>query len=153
MSEHQEVAVRQAAIFDLELIVSLYDAYRQFYRRPSDPALARRFLLERFQHNESIIFLAVTEDGAAVGFTQLFPSFSSVSAARIFILNDLFVSPEARRKRVGSLLLDAAARFGRSVGAVRLTLSTEVANETAQALYECEGWVRQTAFYSYDLAL
>ena len=95
----------------------------------------------------------MTEDGSAVGFTQLFPSFSSVSAARIFILNDLFVSPEARRRSVGSLLLDAAARFGREVGAVRLTLSTEVTNDKAQALYEREGWKRQTEFYSYDLVL
>jgi GNAT superfamily N-acetyltransferase len=153
MSEQHKVAVRQATIFDLELLVPLFDGYRQFYRRPSDPDLARRFLLERFQHNESIIFLAVTNDGSAVGFTQLFPSFSSVSAARIFILNDLFVCPEARRKSVGVLLLAAAARFGREVGAIRLTLSTEVTNETAQALYESEGWKRQTEFYSYDLTL
>jgi GNAT superfamily N-acetyltransferase len=83
----------------------------------------------------------------------LFPSFSVLSAARIFILNDLFVSPEARRKRVGALLLDAAAGFGRAVGAVRLTLSTEVTNEKAQRLYEKEGWKRQTEFYSYDLSL
>ncbi|HTB10779.1 MAG TPA: GNAT family N-acetyltransferase [Bryobacteraceae bacterium] len=147
-----ELAVRQATIFDLELLVPLYDAYRQFYRQPSDPALARRFLLERFQHNESIIFVA-TKDGAALGFTQLFPSFSSVSAARIYILNDLFVSPAARRGQVGTLLLEAAARFGRSVGAVRLTLSTEITNLTAQALYERTGWKRQTDFYAYDLTL
>jgi GNAT superfamily N-acetyltransferase len=153
MSEQQDVTVRQATIFDLELIVPLFDAYRQFYRRPSDPDLARRFLLERFQHHESIIFLAVSEDGSALGFTQLFPSFSSLAGARSFILNDLFVSPEARRRKVGSLLLTAAARFGRGVGAIRLTLSTEVTNETAQALYEREGWKRQTEFYSYDLSL
>jgi GNAT superfamily N-acetyltransferase len=153
MSEEHRVTVRQATIFDLELIVPLLDAYRQFYRRPGDPDLARRFLLERFQHGESIIFVAVKEDGSAIGFTQLFPSFSVLAAARIFILNDLFVRPEARRKRVGSLLLDAAALYGREVGAVRLTLSTEVTNHTAQALYEREGWKRQTEFYSYDLAL
>ena len=153
MGEQHNVVVRQATIFDLESMVPLFDAYRQFYRRPSDPPLARRFLMERFQHNESVIFVAMTEDGSAVGFTQLFPSFSSVSAARIFILNDLFVSPEARRRSVGSLLLDAAARFGREVGAVRLTLSTEVTNDKAQALYEREGWKRQTEFYSYDLVL
>ncbi len=131
----------------------MFDAYRQFYRKPSDLGLARRFLLERFQHNQSIVFLALQQDGSAVGFTQLFPSFSSASAARIFILNDLFVQPEARRKRVGSLLLAAAARFGRAVGAVRLILSTEVTNETAQALYETERWTRQTDFYVYNLAL
>jgi GNAT superfamily N-acetyltransferase len=152
MKEQPDIAVRQATIFDLDLIVPLFDAYRQFYRRPSDPDLARRFLLERFQHHESIIFLAMSGD-AAVGFTQLFPSFSVLSAARIFILNDLFVSPEARRRGVASLLLEEAARYARSVGAVRLTLSTEVTNETAQALYEREGWKRQTEFYSYDLTL
>jgi GNAT superfamily N-acetyltransferase len=119
----QSVAVRQATILDLDLLVPLFDAYRQFYRKPSDLDLARRFLLERFQHNESVIFLAVRQDGGAAGFTQLFPSFSSASAARILILNDLFVLPDARRMRVGSLLLAAAAAFGRAVGAVRLTLS------------------------------
>jgi GNAT superfamily N-acetyltransferase len=149
----QHVVIRQATILDLEPLVPLFDAYRQFYRRPSDLALARRFLLERFQHNESIIFLAMIEDGSAVGFTQLYPSFSSASAAPIFILNDLFVNPDARQKGVGKLLLRAAARFGREVGAVRLMLSTEVTNETAQALYESQGWKRQTDFYSYDLAL
>src|SRR6266849_2449617 len=153
MSEHHDFAVRQATIFDLDLLAPLFDAYRQFYRKPSDLVLARRFLLERFQHNQSIVFLAVRPDGSAVGFTQLFPSFSSASAARILILNDLFVGPEARRMRVGSLLLSAAASFGRAVGAVRLTLSTEVTNEAAQALYEAEGWTRQTDFYVYNLAV
>jgi GNAT superfamily N-acetyltransferase len=148
-----DVAVRQATIFDLDLLAPLFDAYRQFYRKPSDPGLARRFLLERFQHNQSIVFLAVRQDGSAVGFTQLFPSFSSASAARILILNDLFVRPEARRKKVGSMLLAAAARFGQEVGAVRLTLSTEVTNETAQALYETGGWTRQEDFYVYNLVL
>jgi len=145
------VAVRQATIFDLDLLVPVFDAYRQFYRKPGDLDMARRFLLQRFQHNESIIFPAVQQDGSVAGFAQLFPSFSSASAARILILNDLFVLPEARRKRVGSLLLAAAASFGRGVGALRLTLSTEVTNEAAQALYEAEGWTRQTGFYAYNL--
>ena len=89
MNELDDAAVRQATIFDLDLLTPLFDAYRQFYRRPSDLGLARRFLLERFQHNHSVVFLAMRQDGSAVGFTQLFPSFSSASAARILILNDL----------------------------------------------------------------
>jgi GNAT superfamily N-acetyltransferase len=149
----QDITARQATILDLDLLVPLFDAYRQFYRQPSDPGLARRFLWERFQYNGSIIFLALRQDGAAVGFMQLYPSFSSASAARIFILNDLFVLPEARRMGVGSLLLSAAASFGRAVGAVRLTLSTEITNEAAQALYETEGWKRQANFYVYNFIL
>jgi GNAT superfamily N-acetyltransferase len=148
-----DVAVRQATVFDLEALVPLFDAYRQFYRKPGDLELARRFLMERFAHNESIIFLATLPDGSAVGFAQLYPSFSSASAARILILNDLFVRPDIRRMKVGSLLLNAAAEYGREVGAVRLTLSTEVTNVTAQSLYEGDGWKRQEEFYNYDLAL
>jgi GNAT superfamily N-acetyltransferase len=153
MNEQHDVAVRQATISDLDLLTPLFDAYRQFYRKPSDLDLARRFLRERFRHNESIVLLAVRPDGSAVGFTQLFPSFSSASAAPILILNDLFVRPDARRARVGSLLLAAAASFGQAAGAVRLTLSTEVTNEAAQALYQTEGWTRQTDFCVYNLTL
>ena len=91
-------------------------------------------------------------DGAAVGFTQLYPSFSSGAMARIFILNDLFVAPEARGCGAGSALLKAAAQYGRSVGATRLVLSTEVTNTTAQSVYEKKGWKRDTAFYVYQLA-
>lgn len=145
--------VRQATIFDVNLIFPLFDAYRQFYRKPSDPETARRFLMERFEHHESVILVALAEDGSAVGFTQLYPSFSSASAARIYILNDLFVKPEFRRHGVGAQLLAEAARFSRAAGAVRLTLSTEVTNITAQALYESCGWMRQTDFYVYNLNL
>ena len=93
------------------------------------------------------------EDAAAIGFTQLYPSFSSGAMARIFILNDLFVAPEARQRGVGSALLQAAAQYGRRIGAVRLVLSTEVTNTTAQSVYERMGWKRDTVFCVYQLAL
>lgn len=153
MNGERRVTVRQAMISDLDLVAPLFDAYRQFYRKPTDIALAKQFLSERIQRGESVIFLAVDEGGQAFGFTQLYPSFSSGARARVLILNDLFVVPEARRSGVGTALLAAAAEYGKSVGAVRLTLSTEVTNKTAQALYEAEGWKRQTDFHVYNFAL
>jgi GNAT superfamily N-acetyltransferase len=146
------VETRQAAVEDLDLLVPLFDSYRQFYRQPSEPDRARRFLLDRFGNNQSVIFLAFA-DAAAIGFTQLYPSFSSGAMARIFILNDLFVSPEARRRGAGHALLRAAAEYGRRVGALRLVLSTEISNTTAQSLYEGAGWKRDTVFCSYQLTL
>jgi GNAT superfamily N-acetyltransferase len=110
------------------------------------------FLLERFEHNQSIIFLAF-QAGAAVGFTQLYPSFSSGALARIFILNDLFVTPDSRGRGVASVLLQSAAGYGRRLGALRLVLSTEVTNKTAQAVYERLGWKPDTNFQVYHLAL
>jgi ribosomal protein S18 acetylase RimI-like enzyme len=146
------VDVRRASAADVELIVPLFDAYRQFYRQASDPERARLFLRDRLEQNQSVVFLAFTESAAA-GFAQLYPSFSSASMARIFVLNDLFVTPQARRRGVAAALLDAAAEYGRSEGAVRLVLSTEVTNTTAQAVYEGMGWKRDTVFCTYQLAL
>lgn len=146
------LTIRQATVDDLDLIVPLFDAYRQFYRLTSDPEGARQFLLDRFKHQQSIIFLA-SVDNTAIGFAQLYPSFSSGAMARILILNDLFVSPAARRHGAGSALLDRAAAYGRGIGAVRLVLSTELTNTAAQAIYEKAGWKRDTVFCTYQLAL
>jgi GNAT superfamily N-acetyltransferase len=144
--------VRQATVEDLEAIVPLFDAYRQFYQNPSAPEQAREFLLKRFAHSESIIFLA-SERTTAIGFTQLYPSFSSGALGRTFILNDLFVLPDARRRGVASALLRKAADYAQRVQAVRLTLSTEITNMAAQTVYEALGWKRDTIFCAYQLQL
>lgn len=147
------VSVRQATIQDIEQLVPLFDGYREFYGKPSDPGLARAFLLERFRHHESVVFLATDPEGAGVGFTQLYPSFSSVRMARTYILNDLFVVPSVRRKGVAAQLLKQAAEYGRAAGAVRLSLSTAHANKAARQLYEVLGWKRDEAFCEYGLVL
>src|ERR1044071_558886 len=144
--------IRQATVSDVDLLVPLFDGYRQFYRQPSEPDRIRRFLLDRFEHNQSVIFVAVAE-GGLIGFTQLYPSFSSGALARIFVLNDLFVDPRNRQSGVGKALLGAAADYGRRVGARRLILSTEVTNGIAQALYEKLGWTRNIEFCTYQIAL
>jgi GNAT superfamily N-acetyltransferase len=154
MPQPGKFAVRQATIADLDTLVPLFDAYRQFYRQDSGLALAERFLRERLQRQESVIFLAAAGDEtSALGFTQLYPSFSSTAAARIYILNDLFVKPAARRTGAATALLRAAKEFGHTTGVPRLTLSTEVTNLAAQALYESEGWIRQTDFFTYAISL
>lgn len=146
------IEVRQAGLEDLDQLVPLFDGYRQFYRQPSDPEGARRFLQERIERQQSVIFLALDGQQAA-GFTQLYPSFSSGAMRRIFILNDLFVAPAGRRRGVGTALLEAAAQYGRQAGATRLALSTELTNQTAQSVYEKAGWTRDTVFCSYQLPL
>ena len=146
------IHVRQAVLSDLDAVANLFDHYRQFYGQPSDLPAARAFLKARFEHGESTIFLAESE-GQALGFTQLYPSFSSVSMARVFVLNDLYVAPTARRHGVGQKLLKAAVIHAEHLGAVRLSLTTAVDNVTAQSLYESTEWLRDEKFYTYHLAL
>lgn len=117
---------------------------------------AATFLRARLDHQQSTIFVAAAAAAASetfIGFTQLYPSFSSTRMAPIFILNDLFVTPDARTQGTASALLRAAADFARTQGALRLTLSTAHDNLAAQALYEREGWTRDTAFRTYKLPL
>lgn len=59
----------------------------------------------------------------------------------------------AGNQGIGTGLLDAAADYARAAGVSSLQLSTAVTNTTAQALYEANGWVRDTAFYTYDLSV
>jgi ribosomal protein S18 acetylase RimI-like enzyme len=146
-------SVKRAGVEDLELVVPLFDAYRQFYRQKPDLELARAFLSERFRNRESMVFVALDSDGKALGFTQLYPSFSSAIARRIFVLNDLFVANDARRSGVGRALLQAALEFGRAEGAARLQLATELDNGTAQALYAIARWQRDKMFCTYTFPL
>ncbi len=145
--------VRRATLRDLEQLVPLFDAYRQFYGKPSDLLVARQFLADRMARGQSVVLIAEGSNGVAIGFAQLFPSFSSILSAPIYILHDLFVAPGARRRGVGTRLLKAAAEAGRAAGAVRLELSTGVTNLSAQRLYEALGWKRDDEFYQYGLSL
>lgn len=157
MPEHtRDASIKtvRATLDDLNELAALFDAYRVFYRQASDPAVARAFLLERLQGNESIIFIARdAAKGEAIGFTQLYPSFSSVSAHRIWILNDLFVAPGARRRGVAGALMDLARAFAMDTGALRLVLETAEDNHSAQALYESLGYTHETGTRHYSLEL
>ena len=147
-----EVTVRQATPADLGALVPLFDAYRQFYGRDSNPLAAGNFLRQRLERGESVLFIA-HDDATPLGFTQLYPSFSSVSLGRIFVLNDLFVHERGRKKGVGTALLNAATEFARAAGAVRLTLSTATTNHVAQSVYAAARWKRDEQFYVYNFAL
>lgn len=128
----------------------LFDAYRSFYGQERDVHGAHAFLAARIEHRESVILVAEL-DGTIVGFTQLYPSFTSVRMQKIYILNDLFVAAGARKTGVGAALLDAAKIFAGQQGAARLTLTTKKENLTAQSVYEANGWVRDTAFFTYTI--
>ena len=145
-------AIRHATVDDLDTLAPLFDAYRRFYEQPGDVALASAYLHERLERGESTILVAEA-DGQLLGFCQLYPTWCSVAAARIFVLYDLFVDADVRRGGVGRALMRAAQQFGREAGAVRMDLSTARTNAKAQALYESLGWRRDDVYFVYNLAL
>jgi ribosomal protein S18 acetylase RimI-like enzyme len=144
----------QAGLEHLDVLAALFDAYRQFYGQETNLPGAKQFLEARLRGRDSVVFVAVEEAAPAtgLGFVQLYPSFSSVGMTAIWILNDLYVAPEARRKGVGQSLLAAACELARSTGASRIRLSTAKDNEAAKALYAATGY-RRIDFDQYELAV
>ncbi len=141
------VTVYKAGLEHLRELATLFDKYRVFYEQDSDLQAAENFLQERLTNNESIILVADI-DGRAVGFTQLYTSFSSVSMLPIYILNDLYVEGEHRKKRIGEALLNHAKKLCRENGFKGLALETAI-NNPAQKLYERLGWKKDSGYFHY----
>ena len=142
----------QATIEDLEGMSNLFNLYRIFYQQESDIEGAKTYIKKRLVNEDSVIFV-VRDREVYVGFTQLYPTFSSVSMKRTWILNDLYVDKTARKKGVGEMLLQKAKDYAIETGAKTISLSTAIDNYAAQRLYEKSGYTKDSQFYQYELNL
>lgn len=146
------VEIREAALGDSAALAELFDAYRIFYSQKSDVEAARAFIHERMTGKSSQFFAAICEKKLC-GFVQLYPSFSSISMKPLWILNDLFVDPNYRRRQIAEKLLLRAEKFARDSGARGLTLKTALSNEAAQKLYLKLGWVLDEKFLTFNRSI
>ena len=142
----------RAQLQHTDLIAPLFDAYRQFYKADSDLEASREFIHSRLLNDESIIFLALDDD-KAIGFVQLYPLFASVALQSLWLLNDLYVDPSARKQGTGEALMKEAEDFASETNSRGLFLRTATDNIPAQRLYERCGWVKDEKFYRYDKIL
>jgi GNAT superfamily N-acetyltransferase len=121
-------------------LIPLFDGYRIFYEQESDYVRAKSFLTKRLKRNESIIYIAYEEE-YAVGFTQLYPLFSSVTMQPMFLLNDLYVEDNYRNQGIGNMLIDKAKQLCKTLNYKGLAIQTAQSNP-AQHLYERLGFVK-----------
>jgi ribosomal protein S18 acetylase RimI-like enzyme len=147
-----QMEIYQATIEDLEGVADLFNLYRIFYQQTSDLEGARAYIKDRLKSKDSVIFV-VKNGQEYAGFTQLYPTFSSISMERAWILNDLYVVTEARKQGIGEMLLHRAKDFAMEVGAKSISLETAPDNDAAQRLYEKNGYIRDLQYYHYELSL
>lgn len=145
------VFTRHASLDDAAAIAPLLDKYREFYGEASDLTRSTAFIQQRFYLGESIIIVALVNN-EIIGFTQLFPSFSSVTLERLWILNDLYVEA-SKRRAVGLALLNAAKTFAQTTGAKQLFIEGADDNPKARNLYTRFGFIENTAYHYYHLPL
>lgn len=144
-SPGEQHSIRLVGAGDLADLLQLMRAYCDFYgTNPSDDALLAlsRSLLEDPEH-EGLQLIARDTQNAAVGFATIFWSWSTTRAARIGVMNDLFVAPEARGTGLADRLIAACADQCLTRGARRLEWQTALDNHRAQAVYERVGGVRE----------
>lgn len=137
----------RATLDHLNDVVPLFDAYRIFYKQNSNTDKAESFLGELLRNNESIIYIAYL-DNKAVGFTQLYPIFSSVSMERSLLLNDLYVDKSLRGRGIGEVLINAAKALCKEKGLKGLALETAQENP-AQHLYERLGFEKNNYLHYF----
>ena len=129
-----------AQLDNLEDLIPLFDAYRIFYEQDSDIESARQFLRERFIKNDAVIYI-VYLNKTPVGFTQLYPLYSSVSMRGMYLLNDLYIDIDCRGKGIGTLLIEKAKQLCKENGLKGLAIQTAYDNP-AQQLYKRLGFVK-----------
>lgn len=143
------INIIKARIGNLGQLAPLFNSYRIFYKQESNLKAAEAFLKERLEQDDSAIFLALEEDNP-VGFTQLYPTFSSVGMKKFYTLNDLYVDPKARKKGVATKLMQIAEEYTSLKGFDKIVLKTGLTNETAKALYNNLGYNPDQNFLHFE---
>ena len=144
----------QATLEHLDQLTPLFVDYREHFGQLAYPDSSRSFLEKRISRKESVIYLALADDeDKLLGYCQLFPSYSSLSLKRVWILNDIYVAEDARRMLVADRLLQTAKQMAKETNAVRMRVATSVSNEVAQKTYESIGFREDTRFKNYILEL
>lgn len=150
---NSSVSIRNATTEDLVELAELFNQYRIFYQKPSDVNLARNFLADRLHRKESVVFIAGIDGGEAIGFAQLYPIFSSISATHAWVLNDLFVAPKWRQQGVAKALLNEVLTYGKSTDAAWINLQTATDNLIAQTLYKRSGFTHDQHYLTFTHSL
>ena len=145
------ISIHQPAIENLPELAELFDRYRMFYHKISDVAGASVFLTERLSRKDSEIFV-VQENDSLAGFTQLYPIFSSTRMKRYWLLNDLFVEEQYRKKGFAKLLIHEAQNLCRTTQACGILLETDKSNDIGNHLYPSCGFERyqHANFYEWE---
>lgn len=144
--------VRRATLEDLSPLAILFDEYRQFYHASPDLKRSAKFLKQRFENKESVIFVNL-KDEILTGFVLLYLGFSSVECSHYYILDDVYVTPKFRRQGAAMQLIDTAILFARHENAQRISLNTQKSNTQSHRLYEKMGFIQDSEFLNFHCFL
>jgi ribosomal protein S18 acetylase RimI-like enzyme len=142
--------IERATLRDVDDLCVLFNDYRMFYEKDTDIEGARDFLTNRISNSESVIFMSRAANHSVTGFVQLYPIFSSTRMQRLWLLNDLFVTPAYRGTGTSVALMEAAKSLAKETLACGLVLETARTNQTANKLYQRIGFTIDSDHNYYE---
>lgn len=148
-----KMTIQKATLNDIDQLTKLFDQYLVFYKKPSNLEKHKSYLKQRIEKDEAYIFIAFDKNNNGIGFTLLYPTFSSVKLDKILILNDLFVDSSIRNCGIGEQLINRSILLAKELKIDMIRLRTANDNLTSQGLYDKIGFKRDEIYYTYDLNL
>ncbi|PCI65500.1 MAG: GNAT family N-acetyltransferase [Gammaproteobacteria bacterium] len=137
-------------------IAELFDQYRIFYQMKSDIKSSSKFIDDRLNLNDSIIYLAKyvnSHSSKACGFIQIYPTFSSIAMKSIWTLNDLFVNQDYRKKGCARALMKQVEIDAKKSNVFSIKLATAIDNSQAKKLYESLNYKKTDLYDHYSLRI
>lgn len=144
--------IKTCNINDLDKLTPLFDDYRQHFKQSSDQAAVREYLRARLESEQALIYLAQSDDDLH-GFVVLYPSFSSIGLAPIWILNDFYLKSGNNKRLMAKQLLDKISEDCRQAGVIRIEVTTRKENHKLHRLYKDYGFEKDYKYDHYFLQL
>jgi len=146
-----ELEIASISSGEFEELLPLIAAYQRFYEvEDIDEERNRTFFRRFLAPSEDGLLLGARHEGRLVGYACLYWHFSSLEAVESVLMNDLYVTEEARGEGVGRALVEATAEVARERGVPFVEWSTAPDNHTAQRLYDSTG-AERSEWFSYEL--
>ncbi|MDR2276177.1 MAG: GNAT family N-acetyltransferase [Sphingobacterium sp.] len=146
----ENITLQFATLDNISELEPIFTLYREFYGMEPDSKGTIDFLRNRILKNESILIF-VEKDENIIGFAQLYPTFSSATLKKAYILNDLYVIDSERKKGIATILINKCIEIAKKENCGRVSLSTAKDNP-AQLLYENIGF-KESSFKFYNFTL
>ncbi|MFT7492037.1 MAG: ribosomal protein S18 acetylase RimI-like enzyme [Pseudohongiellaceae bacterium] len=136
---------------NLDEILPLIKSYQEFYNAVPTSLAHNKIFFSQFNEESSAgCQFLYRKNNEVAGFATVYFTFNSNVAAKIAILNDLYVIPAFRGQQIARQLIEYCREFAQARGAVRLQWVTAPDNLVAQKLYDSLDVKKsEWAFYIY----
>jgi ribosomal protein S18 acetylase RimI-like enzyme len=146
--------VFRATSSDIPLLLPLFERYLRFYEEQVDVVLCQKYLVERIEKEEAVVFIVVEEQNGiivALAFSVMYVTFSTIGLKKFWSLYDLYVEEEYRKQGIAKTLIDKCKELAAEDNPIGVVIESRISNQSAHRLFDSVGFVKEGEHYFYYL--